>query len=113
MAIHAILLTILVLVPFVMLALLAQRSKNASKHHLLKDGELGEAEILGYEKDEYLYVCYRFTPSDQAQAIVCKKLVENLAARFPVGTKVAVRYLKQHPHISLLVPYARSQESTT
>ncbi len=113
MAIHAILLTMLVLAPFVVLALLAQRSESASKHQLLKDGELGEAEILGYEKDEYLYVRYRFTPSDQAQAIVCKKLVENLAERFPVGTKVPVRYLKRHPHVSLLVPYAQSQASTT
>ena len=103
----------LVLTPFVILALLAQRSRNTSKHQLLKNGELGEAEIIGYEKDEYLYVCYRFTPSGHAHAIVCRKLLENLAERFPAGTKVAVRYLKRHPHVSLLVPYAQSQESTT
>jgi hypothetical protein len=94
-------------------AMFAQNSLSKERSNLLEAGEQAEAEILGYEKDEYLWVRYSFQPNGQNEIIHCRKIIGNLEEQFPIGKKIVVRYKKQHPHISVLEPYAGTQLSTS
>jgi len=90
--------------------LLSQRSSRREAHKLVEDGSLGEAEILGYTAGKGgLWVEYEFTPLGSRDPVRCKKCLTTAWKRFPIGSKVAVRYKAQFPSISVLVPYADSQ----
>jgi len=53
----------------------------------------GEAEILGYTTGKGgLWVEYEFTPLGARDPIRCKKCLTTAWKRFPIGSKVAVRY---------------------
>ena len=93
--------------------LLGQRSMHAEGPRLLNEGQLGEAEILGYERDEFHLVRYRFTPADRLEPVQCKKIIGQNEEQFPIGTKVPVRYKPRYPKISVLVPYAHTQLPTS
>ena len=108
-----IVLAIVVIGPMLVLMVLTQKAQHKERQQLIDTGTLGEAEIIGYDKDEYLYVHYRFTPMHADRAIECRKIIGTLDTQYPVGTKVAVRYQRQHPSISILVPYADSQIPTS
>lgn len=93
--------------------LLGQRSMHAEGPRLLNEGQLGEAEILGYERDEFHLVRYRFFPEGQLDPVECQKIIGQYEEQFPVGTKVPVRYKPKFPKISVLVPYANTQLPTS
>ena len=89
---------------------LSIRSSHSEAEKLLRDGALGEAEILGYIPGRGgLWVEYQFLPNDSAHSVHCKKLLLNDVKRLPVGTRVPVRYKPGFPSISVLVPYSTSQ----
>jgi hypothetical protein len=78
---------------------------------LLAEGKCGEAEILGYSVGDVWVVKYRFTPEGFDGPIECSKPLSAFAERFPIGTTVKVRYLAQHPSLSILEPYIGAQSS--
>jgi hypothetical protein len=94
-------------------AILGQISLSSERESLLQSGELATAEVLGYEKDEYLWVRYCFQPMESNEPIKCRKIIGNLEVQFPIGSKISVRYKKQHPQISVLEPYAATQLTTS
>lgn len=94
-------------------AILAQTSLANEKINLLQSGEQAEAVILGYEKEEYLWVLYYFQPKESNKTIKCRKIIGNLEEQFPIGSQISVRYKKQHPQISVLEPYAATQLPTS
>lgn len=90
-------------------AYLGMKAKKTEVDDLLDKGQLGEAEILGYEEDEYLYVRYRFAPNESKNTIECRKILMRGVERYQPGTTVPVRYLAKYPSISVLVPYSHDQ----
>ena len=90
--------------------LLSQGSSRREAQKLVEDGTLGEAEILGYTAGKGgLWVEYEFIPLGSSDPVRCKKCLTTAWKRFPIGSKVAVRYKARFPSISVLVPYADSQ----
>jgi hypothetical protein len=87
---------------------LSLRTNRAAVKDLMERGEVAEAEIVGYTQDELIYVQYKFT-TKRGKSVSCNKALLHGGKRLPVGTKVQVRYLPAHPTISVLEPYASSQ----
>jgi hypothetical protein len=90
---------------------LSLRTTRKVAKDLMKNGEVAEAEILGYTQDELIWVQYKFTTS-RGKAVSCNKPLLHGYKRLPIGTKVPVRYMKAHPTISVLEPYAASQDAS-
>lgn len=73
---------------------------------VLRKGLLADAEILYYERDEYLLVYYRFMPQGEQDPVTCNNAIPPWSKRFAPGTIVPVRYMLKYPYMSLLLPYA-------
>ena len=99
----------LVIVTGLAIAFVPRRDKGGEIDYVLKSGLLADAEIIGYENNDFLWVTYRFLPIGSREPVTCNKALTFGAERFPVGTVVPVRYLAKFPSISLLVPYAKHQ----
>jgi hypothetical protein len=90
----------------------ARIARRQGSDFLLKEGLLVEAEVLECRQDEpghrfrFTYITYRFLPTGRKEPITVTKRLETLVG-LPLGTKVAVRYMRGYPSISLLVPYAK------
>lgn len=82
------------------------RAEKEAGEFVLHKGLLADAEILYYERDEYLLVYYRFTPQGEQAPITCNNAISPWSKRFAAGTIVPVRYMLKYPSMSLLVPYA-------
>jgi hypothetical protein len=87
------------------------RANRAVAKDLMEKGEVGEAEITGYTQDELIWVQYKFT-TKRGQPISCNKALLRGGKRFPIGAKVPVHYMETHPTISILEPYALSQNAS-
>lgn len=82
------------------------RAEKEAGELVLRKGRLADAEILYYERDEYLLVYFRFTPQGEAEPITCHNAISPWAKRFAPGTIVPVRYMAKYPTMCTLVPYA-------
>jgi hypothetical protein len=89
----------------------SSRANRAVVKDLMEKGEVTEAEIIGYTQDELIWVQYKFTPK-RGEPISCNKALLRGGKRLPIGTKVSVRYMATHPTISVLEPYASSQNAS-
>ena len=91
------------------ISFVSRRDKGSETAYVLRSGLLADAEIIGYESNDFLWVTYRFLPMGSQDPVTCKKALTFGAERLPVGTVVPVRYLAKFPSISLLLPYAKHQ----
>ena len=98
-----------ILVTGIAIALLSRSQAAGEKDHILSNGLLAQAEIIGYHVNDFLWVRYKFLPAGASELVTCEKALTSGAKRLPVGTVVPVRYLAAAPSISLLVPYADHQ----
>ena len=89
------------------------RSMKEESDQVMLKGRLADAEIVSYRADEWLWVTYRFTPHGATEPITCEKAVGLGVRRFALGSTVPVRYMAKYPSISLLVPYATQQLSSS
>lgn len=90
--------------------LLSRWSSRNEVEKLLREGDLSEAEILGYSPGRGgVWVEYEFTPIGATGRIRCRKLLVGNMKRVAIGSKVAVRYKSQFPSISVIVPYGAGQ----
>lgn len=97
---------------FILPMTLTYRSGRTVVKEVMEKGILGEAEILGYiHGDSRLYVRYVFTPRGSNTPLVCEKCLDHGGDKMPIGTKVPVRYKAAYPFISVLVPYAHTQDA--
>ena len=94
---------------FIIVGTKASRTIRARGVRLSHEGDLAEAEIVGYEEIEQRFVNYRFTPIGNLNPVDCRKVIEGCVKQFPIGTRVPVRYKREDPSTSILVPYAGSQ----
>jgi hypothetical protein len=101
--------TALAIIAGLAIALVSRRDKGGEVEYVLKSGLLVDAEIIGYENNDFLWVTYRFLPIGSRESVTCKKALRFGAERLPVGSVVPVRYLAKFPSISLIVPYATHQ----
>jgi hypothetical protein len=106
---HALLITFGILSLLAVPAVLALRSNRTEAKKLLESGLLAEAEILGYEVNDGIWVTYRFTPQGRTSPLECTRILLSGGERLPIGSRVPVRYKASFPSISVLVPYAGSQ----
>ena len=91
---------------------LIYRSGRTVVKEVMEEGILGEAEILGYTRDSHrIFVRYVFTPHGSNTPLVCEKGLEHGGDKMPIGTKVPVRYKAAYPFISVLIPYAHTQNA--
>lgn len=92
-----------------------RQAKKKERQDLLETGLKSEAEILGYEtsiRRNKQIVKYSFL-SENGKKIICKKTIASNEQRYPIGSKTTVCYMSQYPSISILQPYAKTQEPSS
>lgn len=92
-----------------------KKARRLENQELLKTGLSGEAEILGYKTSMRYHkqiVVYRFQ-SENGQLVVCEKAIGRHENQLPAGSKVPVKYMARYPAISILLPYAKTQEASS
>jgi hypothetical protein len=101
-----------VLVAIAVPVALVLKSRREEVRKLLTAGLLGDAEILAYavaKNSRYgssLVVDYQFIPRGASAAVRLQKVLPLNSERFPIGSRVPVRYKARFPFIAVLVPYA-------
>lgn len=90
-------------------------SRRKENKELLTNGIQTQAEIIGYRDcnlQHKQWVKYQFTTELQ-ETITCEKRIASHEKRLPIGSQVTVYYMQKHPSISILLPYAATQEPTS
>ncbi len=84
------------------------RARREETETVLRKGLPAEAEITGYAPHlRGATVQYRFFAMGWENPIAVTQRLPR-GGKFAIGDKVAIRYLPGHPHISVIVPKAKS-----
>jgi len=86
-------------------------SRRAGNAAIIKDGISGEAVIdecridASGRRHVTTYVTYTFQPQGHDQPLTVTKHVQG-PLRLAQGSRVPIKYLRKHPSVSVLLPYA-------